>query len=138
MGVVIEHNKQLNKSMTYRLLVYCNASPNFAYTPISMNKALAAELMKLKPFRRSMQLERSFEKLLDDLPDNPVIKDIDVMFNPEYKVDVMKILVSAFKRKPFSLIWPGMCSGTKLTYSEEGLPDYKSFEIIEYDIVCVI
>ena len=51
--------------------------------------------------------------------DGVVIKDFDVMFNPEYKVDVLKIMVDACKRKPFSIIWPGKCEDGKLFYMEE-------------------
>lgn len=137
MGVVIEaRNYSPNKEL-FRLFIFCNSAMAQSIA-FSMNKALAAELVKLKPTRRTMQLENCFVRLLEGLPDQPVIKDIDIMFNPEYKVDVMKILVSAYKRKPFSLIWPGGCSGGKLTYSEEGFPDFKSFEIDDYDIMCVI
>ena len=63
---------------------------------------------------------------------------IDVMFNPAYKIDVLKVLVSAYKQKPYSLVWPGIYSDGKLMYSEEGYPDYRVYEIQDYDIMCVI
>ena len=138
MGTTIEL-KELEKSQpSYKLLIYSNVPSNIETDVFSMNKALAAELVKLKPSRRTMKLENSFVNLLENMPDNPVIKDIDTMFNPQYKVDVMKILVSAYKQKPFSLIWPGNYSDGKLIYSEEGLSDYKTYAINDYDIICVI
>ena len=60
------------------------------------------------------------------------------MFNPEYKVDVLKILMAAEKEKHPSVIWPGRCENGKLIYSEEGYPDYKTYDIETYDITCVI
>ena len=138
MGTTVELRKLKCNQSVYRLLIYSKAPPEIASAAVSMNKALAAELIKLKPSRRTMQLENCFVTLLEGLPEHSVIRDIDTMFNPEYKVDVMKTLVSAYKRRPFSLIWPGKCSGSRLTYSEEGFPDYKSFEINDYDIMCVI
>ena len=137
MGEIIESKSILREQSIFRLIIYSKSefAPSSSFP---VNKALAAELIKLNPSRRTMQLENCFVKLLEGLPENPVIRDIDAMFNPDYKVDVMKILVSAYKRKPFSLIWPGGCSGDKLTYSEEGFTDYKSFEINDYDIMCVI
>ena len=60
-----------------------------------------------------------------------------VMFNPEYKVDVLKILIAARKRKRYSVIWPGRLEDGKLIYAEEGYPDYKVFNIADYDITCV-
>lgn len=84
-----------------------------------------------------MRLANCFQKVLDSLPDWPIVKDIDVMFNPNYQVDVMKILISAYKHKPYSLIWPGSYANGKLTYGEENYPDYRVYEISDYDVMCV-
>ena len=73
-----------------------------------------------RPDRRSMKLEQIFSEVLDLYPDHVTIKDIDVMFNPEYRVDVLKILISARKRKRYSVIWPGRFENGKLIYGEEG------------------
>lgn len=134
MGMVIERKKLTNQKL-YRLLIYGYTVSGSA---ISLNKAIAEELLKFKPNRRTMQLENCFNKALDALPDGVVIQDIDVMFNPDYKNDVLALLIAANKRKPFSLIWPGRIDGNRLVYSEEGYQDYRVFEIGNYDIVFVI
>jgi hypothetical protein len=85
-----------------------------------------------------MQLETCFFRVLETVPGGSAIKDIDVMFNPDYKVDVLKILIAANKRKQFNLIWPGDYEDGKLIYSKEGYPDYRVFEISDYDILCVL
>ena len=46
-----------------------------------------------------MKLEQIFNAVLDKYPYGVTIKDIDVVFNPKYKVDVLKILIAARKRK---------------------------------------
>lgn len=99
---------------------------------------MAEQLLKLKPSRRTMQLEKCFLKAIATLPEESVIKDIDVLFNPDYKVDVIKLLISANKQRAFSIIWPGEFRDGKLIYSQENYPDYKSFPISDYDIYCVI
>ena len=53
-------------------------------------------------------------------------------------MDVLKILIEARKRKKYSVIWPGRFEDGKLIYAEEGYPDYKVYEIANYDITCVI
>ena len=60
------------------------------------------------------------------------------MFNPYYKVDVLKIMVDACKRKPFSIVWPGKYEDGKLFYAEEGYPDFKVFRVEEYDVTCIV
>ena len=138
MGTLFEYRKLPDKQTVYRLLIYSKAIFEMVSQATAVNKSIAAELVDLKPSRRTMQLEKCFLKVLDTLPDQPVIKDIDVLFNPAYKVNVMKMLSSAYKQKKFSLVWPGSYSDGKLIYSEEGYPDYRVYEIKDYDIIYVI
>lgn len=137
MGTIIEfHQVPDEQAMLSRLLVYFKAFQKMA-EPKSVGKELADELLACKPNRRSMKLEQIFNTVLDRYPDGVTIKDIDVMFNPDYKVDVLKILIAARKRKRYSIIWPGRLEDGKLIYGEEGYPDYKVYKIADYDITCV-
>lgn len=138
MGTVINLRQLATQQNMYRLIVYTNDKYEQEASAVSINKRLAEELRKLKPTRRTMQLEKCFNKILDSLPEKVVIKDIDVMFNPAYRVDVICILVEANKRHPFSLVWSGRYDDNRLLYSEEDLADYKAYEISDYDIVCVV
>ena len=137
MGSIISQKESKLLQPSYRLLIYSKAGLEQT-DAVSINKPLAEKLIKLKPSRRTMQLEKCFNEIISSLPEGAVIKDFDVMFNPDYKVDVMKILIAANKQKPISVIWPGRYSDGKLLYSEESLPDYKVYEISAYDIYCVV
>ena len=138
MGTVVEARKLQTEQGLFRLLIYARANEQLAEKACSINKPLAEELLKLKPSRRTMQLEKCFLRVLAAFPDAPVIKDIDVMFNPAYEVDVIKVLISAYKQKPFTLVWPGSYEDGRLIYSNENYQDFRTFEINDYDIVCVI
>lgn len=138
MGSTITQQRYSGLTNMYRLVIFTNDTYEQKSNVVSINKRLAEELRKLKPARRTMQLEKCFNKILDSLPDKVVIKDIDVMFNPAYRVDVIRILVEANKRHPFSLVWSGRYDDNRLLYGEEDLADYKAFEISDYDIVCVV
>ena len=138
MGTVIELNSLPNEdAMLSRLLIYMKVIKKIN-EPQSVSKPLAEALLACKPNRRSMKLEQIFNNILDTLPDGVVIKDIDVFINPDYKVDVLKILMASRKRKRYSVIWPGRCEEGKMIYSEEGFPDYKTYNIEYFDITCVI
>lgn len=137
MGTIIElHQVPDEQAMLTRLLVYLRAFQKMM-EPKSVSKELADGLLACKENRRSMKLEQIFNVVLDKYPDGVTIKDIDVMFNPDYKVDVLKILIATRKRKNYSVIWPGKFEDGKLIYGEEGYPDYKVFNIADYDITCV-
>ena len=134
MGTIIEISRLPDDAaMISRLLIYMIAIQKM-HEPRSVSQPLAEALLACKPNRRSMKLEQIFNNVLDTLPDGAVIKDIDVMFNPDYKVDVLKILMASRKRKRYSVIWPGRCEEGKLIYGEEGFPDYKTYDIENYDI----
>lgn len=138
MGTIIEISRLPDEeAQISRLLIYMKALKKL-YEPQSVSKPLAEALLACRSNRRSMKMEQIFNIVLDTFPDGVVIKDLDVMFNPEYKVDVLKILIAARKRKRYSVIWPGRCENGKLIYSEEGYPDYKTYNIEDYDITCVI
>ncbi len=135
MGTIIERKNLTTGQKPLRLLVYGYAASD---QEVSVSKTIAQELLSFAPNQRTMQLPGCFNKVLDTLPVSVVIQDIDVMFNPAYKVDVLKLLIEAYKKKPFSLIWPGQIENNRLIYSEEGYPDYRVYEVENYDIVCVI
>ena len=119
-------------------IIYCCQDKAIVDSAVSLNQVLAQKLLALRPKRRTIRLATCFEEILKTLPDNVIIKDFDVMFNPEYKVDVLKIMVDACKRKPFSIIWPGKCENGKLFYAEDSFPDFKSFSVEDYDVTCII
>lgn len=121
-----------------RPIIYCNPTDEIITTANSINIALTELLMKYKPNRRTMQLEKCFMQVLYSLPDRVVIKDFDVMFNPNYHVDIMMLLIAAYKKKPFSVIWPGDYRNGKLFYAKEGRPDYKAYCIDDYDVTCIV
>lgn len=137
MGTIIEfHQVGDEEAMLSRLLVYMRTIQRLL-EPKSVSKELADGLLACRSNRRSMKLEQIFNTVLDRYSDDVTIKDIDVMFNPEYKVDVLKILVAARKRKRYSVVWPGRFEDGKLVYGEEGYPDYKVYKIEDYDITFV-
>ena len=131
----ISKSSPMAKQLFYRLVI--DASGEGAAGAVSLNKALAEELLKLRPRQRTMQMEKCLLEVLHRLPKNSVVKDVDVLFNPAYKVDVLKVLISVYKQCPFRLIWSGTFKDGKLIYSEESYPDYQTYDVGEYDIICI-
>ena len=140
MGTIIPARKfsKDNVSGLLKPIIYCCPFEGITDTAVSINLLLAEKLSGCRSSRRTMRIETFFNQILSQFPDGVVIKDFDVMFNPEYKVDVLKIMVDACKRKPFSIIWPGNCEDGKLFYAEDGYPDFKTFSVENYDVTCII
>ena len=140
MGTVISASKFLteNPASLSKPFIYCCPYEDLECEAFSIGRALAKELIAIQPNRRTMKLEKCFKNVISDLPECVVIKDIDVIFNPSYKVDILNLLIAVYKKKPFSVIWPGIYIDGKLVYAEEGYPDYKAYSISDYDVTCII
>ncbi len=139
MGTIvdIESLTPEQESQISRLMVYYKKIRK-VLEPQSVSKQLAEALLECKPNRRSMKMGQIVDSVLARYPDGVIIKDIDVMFNPEYQIDVLKLLVDARKRKDYKVIWPGRYEDGKLIYGEEGYLDYKVFDVANYDITFII
>ncbi len=140
MGVVIKawDLPTLARSGTARLVLYCHPDKALEEQAVPINIEMAKKLSAVKPNRRTMRMEQCFQQVLSNLPGNVVIRDFDVMFNPDYEVDVLQIMCSTAKTKPFRVLWPGKCEGGRLIYAEEGYRDYKVFDISKYDVTVVV
>ena len=98
---------------------------------------MAESLIKYTPKRRTLMIDKCFRQVLAELPENPVIKEFDVLFNPEYKVDVLRMMATVCRTIPFSMVWSGRLKGSKLIYAEEGYQDYKEYNVADYDVTCI-
>ena len=140
MGVVIKARDlpAFERSGMSRPVLYCRPDKALEEQAVPINIEMAKKLSAVKPNRRTMRMEQCFQQVLSGLPDDAVICDFDVMFNPEYAVDVLKIMCSAAKVKPFRALWPGKYEDGRLSYAEEAYRDYKVFEISKYDVTIVV
>lgn len=139
MGVIVE-KKNLNKTNHNNLLIYCCQLRDLSSVElISANKLIADKLLELPTKeQRSLNLKDIIFNILRNLPEKVIIKDFDVLFNPQYNIDVLSIFTSIRKYRNFCLFWSGKLTDNKLIYSESGNEDYKIFDINKYDITCVI
>lgn len=140
MGTILTAGKFaiIQQDLLPKPLVFCNPDKALTANAVSINVEMAKKLSSIQRNRRTLRIVQCFQEILNDLPDQVVIKDFDVMFHPDYAIDVLRIMVTIAKTKPFSLIWPGRFEEGKLVYAEEGFQDYKVFDVNKYEITCII
>jgi len=98
-----------------------NPSEDSVKASISVGKKIAMALMHIEPHRRAKELDGVWRGVIASLP---------------YEIDVLRLLETSYRRKPYSIIWPGRYACGKLTYSEAGYDDYQEYDIRDYDILC--
>ena len=139
MGIKLARRRfLLNRQFNYaRPLIFCCEVNGYTDKVASLNTPLAKRLSHIEPSARSRRLEECLVDCLAGQPGDLVIGDFDILFSPTYQVDVVALLVSAYRRHRFDVLWPGTFVGTELVYAEEGYPDYRTYDINRYDITCI-
>ena len=89
MGNIIQYRLHQAESQVglMRPVIYCDEKYCEDLHQVALNEELAALLIKINPERRTLKIERCFQKVLADVPENSCIRNFDVLFNPAYKID---------------------------------------------------
>lgn len=103
------------------------------YQIISVNVGLSKALLSFHPEERPIRVEECFKALLDDLK-MPFIKDFEMLFDPRYEIDVIKLFCDKARITNVVVKWPGKFINGKLTYAEPGDPDYHEYDCNAYQI----
>lgn len=126
-----------NQQVTKVPIIHCEKD-KACIEAVSINKILSIELKNIDSRKRSLKMQKVLRRVINSLPDYSVIKDFDVMFNPQYCIDVLQMFIDIRRGKPFEIIWPGSYEDEKLIYGEENYEDYKVFNLAEYELTCIV
>ena len=138
MGVITRIEK-LADGKYMKPVIYIARNYSSETKQISMNRPLAERLIKLtSPRQRGMRMRKVLLDCLKDQPDDVVITDIDAMFNPDYPIDVLQVLIDTCRVKAFQVLWPGSYESGALVYSVPDRSDYKKYSIENYDVTVII
>lgn len=119
-------------------IVFCSPDEEQERDAVSLNVSVAEMLVKVKPQRRSFKIPSIIDNIIASLPPKSTIKDFDVLFNPEYQIDVLQLLIVACRKNEFSILWSGTYSEGRLIYAETGYADFKIFNLEKYDVTCIV
>lgn len=119
-------------------MIFCCPNEEHEKNAIALNVSIAEKLINAKPSRRSFKLPSIIDTIIAELPENSTIKDFDVLFNPDYQIDVLPLLIAACRKKEFAILWPGTYSDGKLMYAETGYSDFKIYDLDKYDVTCIV
>ena len=127
----------------HKTIILCTSYKNVenelkGFYTISLGVLISDRLIRYPSEKRDEILLKEMDNLLLNCPnDKLLIKDIDILFNPEYKLDVLKYFANIARVKTVIVIWNGIIANGYLQYSENGYLDYKRYLIKNYDIICV-
>lgn len=136
----------LNKDKLNKLLtpiIFCHKEERIKhllveYDSVSLNEVLSARLLNIDADKRNLLVTDVLNNIINNLGKVLIIKDFEILFDPEYQIDVIKYFTLINRNKKVIVIWNGKYKDGKLTYAEPEYIDYKSYNIKDYDISCII
>ncbi|MDP3058093.1 MAG: BREX-3 system P-loop-containing protein BrxF [bacterium] len=79
-----------------------------------------------------VNIANELDAILGDEKRDITLANTDILFSPEYELDVVKLLLQVGRNQRLYMQWPGEINGEKLTYSEPGRFDFKEYNIKDY------
>lgn len=130
------------KIHTNRPVIICDKHESIiqeynTFNLISLGIELSDKLVRYKADERDDIVLDELDKLLKNKSRQLIIKDIDILFNPNYKFDILRYFCNLARIKQVIILWNGEVSNGILKYSENGYLDFKKYIIKNYDIICV-
>lgn len=136
MGVMIDRRyyKAQRQSMSQALFVLESDKQLPPDTPsVNVSLTLAETLQELLPWARPNALRPQLEALITGKPKDIILERIDILFDPAWDVNVLKLLLAVGRNRRIYLVCPGTISEGALQYSQPGHADHHIYTIDKYD-----
>ncbi len=99
---------------------------------LNIGLMLGERMHKTKAGELPVNIADELDAILVEEQRDSIIANTDILFSPEYELDVIKLLLQVGRNQRLYIQWPGKISGEKLTYSEPGRFDFKEYNIKDY------
>ena len=96
------------------------------YKVIQLNVPVSKALLEYPSDERPTRVEMVFKKTLNT-DSSVLITDFEMLFDPRYEIDVIKLFCDKARITNVAVKWPGKFTNGKLTYAEPGDPDYHEY-----------
>lgn len=105
---------------------------------LSLGEVLSKELLKIDKNVRNSEVEKTLKQIITSInKDELIITDIDILFNPAYKLDIIRLFIQLSRNRRVIVQWPGKLDSQNLVYSSQEYEDYSRYSIRDYDIICL-
>ncbi|MDJ0306791.1 BREX-3 system P-loop-containing protein BrxF [Dehalobacter sp.] len=147
MGAVLMSSK-INKddiNKTTIPIILCSLTPRLNkiiddshYYELSLNKLLAEALVKKDISDRPQSVTDEIMKIIASIHETVILTDYEMLFDPRYKMDVIRLFYEISRRAKILVKWCGTINDNRLEYATPAHKDFHTYNIQDYDIICVI
>lgn len=104
---------------------------------IKLNKKFAQKLIFYNQKEREIKAYDIVKSMLLESNMDILLSDFDILFDPRYYIDVIKLFIEVSRVRKIYVEWPGNLVNKILTYSEPKYSDYSEYIVENYDIYCI-
>ena len=101
-------------------------------TFVNIGLMLGEKMFNAKAVGSPANISNELDAILGEEKSDITLVNTDILFSPEYELDVIKLLLQVGRNQRLYMHWPGDVAGEKLTYSEPGRFDFKEYNIKDY------
>ena len=65
-------------------------------------------------------------------PEVVLIKDFEMLFDPRYQIDVLKLFCDLSRQRRIAVLWCGTFRDNRLEFAEPGFADFQSYNTDQY------
>ena len=106
------------------------------YKVFQLNEPISKALLDYSPDERPTRVEAVFKKTLNT--DSPIlIKNFEMLFDPNYHLDVLKVFCELARQFRIAIIWCGTFHDNVLEFAEPDYSDYHSYHVDQYTVYCI-
>lgn len=106
------------------------------FSRISLGIELSAALINYdRAVRKNFVFRELNEIIKKETSEHFMITNIDILFNPEYNIDVLGCFTNISRNKKMIILWPGEYDSGILSYALPGYTDYKRYILKDYNII---
>lgn len=99
---------------------------------VNVGLLLSERLFRMKTEGISTNITNEFNNILDEDHGDILLINTDILFDPEYGLDVLKLLLQLGRNRRLYLPWPGEIAVERLKYSEPSRFDFKEYNVKDY------
>lgn len=107
------------------------------YKELRLNQSLAEMLIEMHVEERQGAVIEKVQSLLSEQGPTVLIKEFEMLFDPRYQLDVLKLFCDLSRQRRIAVLWCGTFRENRLEFAEPGFPDFQSYNINQYTLYCV-
>ncbi|WP_091349061.1 BREX-3 system P-loop-containing protein BrxF [Anaerobranca gottschalkii] len=136
-------NMDLLKKITIPI-IFCSLEPRLIklideckYQKLSLNLELSKTLLKKEIHNRTQFVTDEVMEIVNSKHGPIFLIDYEMLFDPRYQIDVIKLFCELSRKTQIIVKWCGTFEDNHLIFATPDYSDYHSYNINNYQIICV-